>query len=93
MLPNLDVIQLRDRDGFTEIHAEDLARVMRLQVKFRGQGRIDGGDLRAGIQQEGVWAAVVDGHIDDILRYCARWRACTLATFPGQWDAGQADGR
>src|ERR1700733_1416018 len=74
LFAHLHVIYLRDGGGFLRCDAEHRGGDTRFQLKFTGEGRINGGDLCACVQQERVGAGVVDRHLDDIevLRHVTR---------------------
>ena len=55
-------VQLRNESSLTRSGAGDDSRALGLQVKSRGQRRIDHRDLGAGVQLEVVGSRVVDGY-------------------------------
>ena len=70
LFPDSNVIQLRNWNGFTRGHSDHLGVHLRPQLKFRRKDRIDGRDLCARVQQEGVRTGLVDGDCDDIEILC-----------------------
>src|ERR1700761_5146867 len=66
LVTDLHIVHFGYRDRFVRGDTHQSGGHMRFHLECGRQCRIDGGDLRAGIEEERIRAGVVDGHLDDI---------------------------